>query len=84
MKRYILAPISVGEHITRELLVEGVESRQGVLARLTRDGVVEVQKGSRTERYLVSERVRKVFPEEEFIIPYAQPFEVVCQSKQEV
>lgn len=80
MKRYILVPIKVGSEVVRDLLVEGQTYNGGTTARLTCDGIVEVQKGYRVERYLISHHVVRDLPEEEFIIPYAQPFEVVEKS----
>ena len=77
MKRYILVPIKAGQEVVRDALVEGETYNGGTTARLTHNGIVEVQKGSRVERYLVAHRVVRELPEEEFIIPYAHPFEVV-------
>ena len=79
MKRYILAPIRVGQEVIRDVLVEGETYNGGTVAHV-KDGVVEIQKGYRIERYMVASVIRRELPDEEFVIPYAQPFEIVERS----
>jgi len=76
MKRYILVPLKIGSEIVRDILVEGQVYNGGTTARLT-NSIVEVEKGDRIERYMVAYRITRELPDEEFVIPYAQPFEVV-------
>ncbi len=79
MKRYILAPIRVGQEVIRDVLVEGQTYNGGTVAHV-KDGVVEIQKGYRVERYMIASVIKRELPDEEFVIPYAQPFEVLNRS----
>ena len=77
MKRYILVPLRIGDReITRDIFVEGKVYNGGTSARLVGD-IVELRKGTCVERYMIAYRITRELPEEEFIITYAQPFEVV-------
>lgn len=77
MKRYILVPYRIGDReVTRDCLLEGKTYNGGTSARLVGD-IVELRKGTCIERYMIAHRITRELPEEEFIIPYAQPFEVV-------